>query len=48
MFSVSRHDSYGKGPGQVLLGKRCKLTVHSDIWIFVFTGNNFRVMLVRN
>ena len=35
-----------KRSGEVLLEKSCKL--HSDTWIFVLTGTNFRVMLVRN
>ena len=44
MFVVSRHDFSGK-----VFGARSPWkTLHSDTWIFLLTGTNFRVMFVRN
>jgi len=46
IFSVSRHEFSEKGWGR--LRWKNVVNLHSDTWIFVFTGTNFRVMLVRN
>jgi len=48
IFDVSMHDVSEKGPGQILLEKRCKLTLKYMNFCAYCSGTNFSVMLVPN
>jgi len=46
IFDVSMHDVSEKGPGQIRLEKRCKLTLRYMTFCAYCSGTNFGVMLV--